>query len=130
VRAGASLETAATLLARQGLRELPVVDRDRVIGIVTRADLLALLDFPEAPTGYASDAELVAEMRTRLRQEPWVTNRDLWVDARAGVLFLAGLVESEGERAALGIMARAIPGCIGVENETFPRTALRAHCRV
>jgi len=42
-----------------------------------------------------------------------------------GVLFLAGPVQNEEEQAALEIMARSIPGCIGVESHTFPQTALR-----
>jgi osmotically-inducible protein OsmY len=66
-------------------------------------------------------------MNRRLSQEPWVTNRALRVTAKAGVLSLAGLVESEEERAALELMARTIPGCTGVEDDTFPRSAMRGH---
>jgi osmotically-inducible protein OsmY len=84
-----------------------------------------LLELSQPRTGPATDAELVAEMKNRLHQEPWVTNRGLWVQATDGVLFFAGLVESEEEQAALEIMARTIPGCTGVENHTFPKTALR-----
>jgi CBS domain-containing protein len=125
VPAAASLRAAADLVQEQGLRELPVVAEGRVVGMITRPSLLALLELSQPRTGPATDAELVAEMKNRLHQEPWVTNRGLWVQATDGVLFFAGLVESEEEQAALEIMARTIPGCTGVENHTFPKTALR-----
>jgi hypothetical protein len=125
VPAGASVQAAADLLAQQGLRELPVVAGGRIVGMVSRPSLLALQELRPSPAAARTDAELVAEMKTRLHEEPWVTNRGLWVQATNGVLFLAGLVESEEEQTALEIMARAIPGCTGVENRTFPKTALR-----
>jgi hypothetical protein len=125
VPAGASLQAAADLLARQGLRDLPVVADGRVVGIVTRPSLLALQELSQPATGHATDdAGLVAEMKNRLHHEPWVTNRGLWVEAREGVLFLAGLVESEEEQAALELMARTIPGCLAVDNRTTPKSLL------
>ncbi len=125
VPADASVERAADLLEQQGLRELPVVAEGRVVGVVGRPGLLALLEHPQPQASARTDAELVAEMKTRLHQEPWVSNRGLWVEATKGALFLAGLVENDEERTALEIMARSIPGCVGVDNHTFPRTALR-----
>jgi hypothetical protein len=125
VPADASVERAADLLEQQGLRELPVVADGRIVGLVGRPSLLALLEHPRPQASHRTDAELVAEMKTRLGQEPWVSNRGLWIEATKGVLFLAGLVENDEERAALQIMARSIPGCVGVDNHAFPRTALR-----
>jgi CBS domain-containing protein len=125
VPADASVERAADLLERQGLRELPVVAEGRVVGLVGRPGLLALLEHPRPQASARTDAELVAEMKTRLGQEPWVSNRGLWVEATNGALFLAGLVENDEERTALEIMARSIPGCVGVDNQTIPKTLLR-----
>jgi CBS domain-containing protein len=125
VPADASVQAAADLLAQQGLRELPVVADGRIVGMVSRPSLLALQEPRPAPASARTDAELVAEMKTRLHEESWVTNRGLWVEASNGVLLLYGLVESKEEQAALDVMARSISGCTGVENHTFPRTALR-----
>jgi hypothetical protein len=63
-------------------------------------------------------------MKNRLHHEPWVTNRGLWVEAREGVLFLAGLVENEEEQAALELMASTILGCLAVDNRTTPKSVL------
>ena len=125
VPADASVQAAADLLVQQGLRELPVMADGRIVGMVSRPSLLALLELSRTPATARTDAELVAEMKKRLHEEPWVTNRGLWVQATNGVLFFAGLVESKEEQVALEVMARAIPGCGGVENHTFPKTALR-----
>ena len=123
--ADASVQAAADLLAQQGLREVPVVAAGRVVGVVSRPSLLALAELTPSPASPRTDGELVAEMKARLRQEPWVSSRGLWVQATDGVLFFAGLVADEAEQAALDNMARTIPGCTGVENHTFPKTALR-----
>jgi CBS domain-containing protein len=123
--ADASVQTAADRLAQQGLREVPVVAAGRVVGVVSRSSLLALAELTPSPASPRPDADLVAEMKVRLHQEPWVSNHGLWVEATGGVLFFTGLVENEAEQAALDAMARTIPGCTGVENYTFPKTALR-----
>jgi len=125
VPAEASVQEAADLLAKQGLRELPVVADGRVMGMVGRPSLLALQELAQPPAAVRTDTELVAEMQARLRQEPWISNRGLWVQATNGVLFLSGLVADEEEQRALETMARSIPGCVGVDNHTFPKTALR-----
>jgi CBS domain-containing protein len=128
VPAGASVNAAAKLLVEQGLRELPVVADGRIVGMVSRPSLLALLELSRTPARPRTDAELVAEMKNRLHEEPWVTNRGLWVEANGGVLFLAGLVADEDERVALDIMARSIPGCTRVDNQTVPKSVLRGRC--
>jgi CBS-domain-containing membrane protein len=121
-----SVEAAADLLSQDGIRELPVVADGRLVGNVSRTALLQVLAKTSSRTGVArTDAELVAEMKNRLAAEDWVSNRALSVLAKNGVLSLFGLVESEEEKTALGVMARTIEGCTGVENNVFPKSQLR-----
>ncbi len=75
-----------------------------------------------------SDADLIAEMQRRIERAPWISNRDIWIDAKDGVIALTGLVVSAEERAALGTMARAIAGCKGVENHLLPREKFPRAC--
>ncbi len=72
-----------------------------------------------------SDADILAEMKRRLAQETWVFNRGIWVDARDGTIALVGVVNSQGEKAALAAMARGIDGCKGVENHLLVKSKLR-----
>jgi osmotically-inducible protein OsmY len=69
-----------------------------------------------------TDDELVAEMKTRLAQEAWVSNRSIWIAAKNGVLTLFGMVDNVEEKTSLGVMAQTIPGCKGVENNLVSRS--------
>jgi len=124
VPADASVERAADLLEQQGLRELPVVAAGRVVGVVGRPSLLALLELPQPQASARTDAEVAAEMKGRLARESWVSNRGIWVAGKNGVVTLFGLIDNEEEKTALGLMAQTIAGCKGVENNLFPRTLL------
>ena len=73
-----------------------------------------------------SDRALVLEMRARAgldRGQP--AHLDLWIDAREGVIALIGVVDTKEERAVLGVLARTISGCTGVENHLLVRADLR-----
>ena len=120
IRPDAPIEAAAMLLDRHKIRRLPVMDDGRLVGIVSRGDLIKALAsvMPEAPAA-RSDAELVEEMKARLDREAWVSSRTLTVEAKDGVLALWGMVESDAERSALETMARSIPGCRSVDNKTI-----------
>jgi CBS domain-containing protein len=125
VSAEDSIETVAAMLSQNGLRELPVVREGQLVGRVSRSDLLALLAEMPRRTGRArTDAELVAEMKNRLAGEDWVPRGGLWIEASNGVIRIHGLVDTEEQRAALGVMAHAIEGCVGVENGLITRSQL------
>jgi CBS domain-containing protein len=121
-----SLESVAELLQHAGTGSLLVLADGRLVGIVSCADLVKAV----AETGNQTEAsrtvdELVAEMRTRIAQESWVSNRGIGIEARNGVVTLFGMIDSEEEKSALRVMAQTIPGCKGVENNLFPKSLLR-----
>ena len=122
-----SLAEAAELLAAD-IRELPVVANGRLVGTVSRTDLLRVLVHRVPESGAPrTDADLIQEMQRRLAAEDWVSTRALGIEARQGVISLHGLVDDDEEKAALTIMARGIPGCTGVENHLVPRSQFRGH---
>ena len=111
------IESAAVILDRHRIRRLPVVADGRLVGIVSRGDLVKALSTAPAPAAAtASDAALMSEMKARLAREPWVSNRAIVVQAREGVLALWGLVSSEAEKSAIETMARTVPGARGIED--------------
>ena len=111
------IESAAVLLDQHRVRRLPVVAGGRLVGIVSRGDLVRALAAAPPPAGGAvGDAELIRVMRERMAQEPWVSTRGILVQAEAGVVRLWGLVESEAEASALETMARALTGVRGVDS--------------
>ncbi|MBI2154133.1 MAG: CBS domain-containing protein [Candidatus Rokubacteria bacterium] len=111
------IESAALVLDQHRIRRVPVLADGRLVGIVSRGDLIKVLSRAPAPAGGPpSDDRLVREMRARLAQEPWISNRGIVVQAKDGLIALWGLVLTEAEKSALETMARTIEGAKGVES--------------
>ena len=112
------IEAAALILDQRRIRRVPVVAAGRVVGIVSRGDLVKVLArAPSRVEKPASDHQLVSEMRARLASEPWVSNRGIVVDADHGVLLIWGLVATEAEKSAIETMARSLPGAKDVRSQ-------------
>ena len=95
------------------------------MGSVSRGDLAKVPATETRPAAeIRADADLIAEMKARLAQEAWVSNRGIWIAAKNGVITLFGMIDTEEEKTALGVMAQTIAGCKGVENNLFPRSLL------
>jgi CBS domain-containing protein len=121
----APVAAAAVILDERRIRRLPVVADGRLVGIVSRGDLVrALASAAPTPPASLPDAELVREMRERLHREPWATTAGVVVEAKEGILGLWGLVSTDVERSALETMARAVPGVRGIESHLLVRSAL------
>jgi CBS-domain-containing membrane protein len=122
------IESAAAVLDQLKIRRLPVIENGRLVGIISRGDLVkALAAMPAPAAAPTTDDALVREMRERLGREPWVSNRGIVVHAQDGVLSLWGLVSTETEKSALETMARAIPGVKGVDSHLLARSELGYH---
>ena len=112
------IESAALILDQHRIRRVPVVADGQLLGILSRGDLIkALAKAPARAGGQPSDERLVREMRARLAEEPWVSNRGIVVQAKDGVLSLWGLVLTETEKSAVETMARTIEGCKGIDSQ-------------
>jgi CBS domain-containing protein len=109
------IAAAARIMDDRGVRRLPVVRGDQLVGILSRGDLVKVLAAMPVFVVSAPDDALVRAMRERMKAEPW-TPVGILVEADGGVIRLSGVAATESERSALETMARAIPGCRGVEN--------------
>jgi CBS domain-containing protein len=127
----ASIQTAAVLMRGSEIGALPVVVDDVCIGIVTRADILDHLSWPD-PTqpGTVDDAELERSMREGIEQEPWAARHPISVEASHGVVRLTGVVTSPVERSALLAMGRSLDGCAGVEDRLVVLSRASRHHHV
>jgi CBS domain-containing protein len=121
-----SLATAAAILDARRIRRLPVVADGRLVGIVSRGDLVRALASERSAEGASrpTDAELVREMKRRLAGEAWVASRGILAQATDGILSLWGVADTEAEKSALETMARAIPGVRGVESHLVVKSAM------
>jgi CBS domain-containing protein len=117
------IESVAVILDERRIRRVPVVDLGRLVGIVSRGDLIrALACEPLRPSGASrSQGELVREFKDRLAAEPWGKAHGIVAQAENGVLSVWGLVDSEAEKSAVDTLARTIEGVTSVENHLVVR---------
>jgi CBS domain-containing protein len=87
----ATIPAAARVMTTHHHRRLPVVDPDgRLIGIVTRRDLLSVFLRP--------DADIAADARQIVDEIPFADPAGVIVTVRNGVVTLSGAVEHVGDR--------------------------------
>lgn len=106
----ATVHEAATIMSTRKVNRLPVVEDGRLVGIVTRADLLdAYLQ---------SDDELRREVREDiLRDTLWMDPDELDVHVLEGVVFVIGRVDRRSTAEILERLIRQLDGVIGVRCE-------------
>jgi predicted transcriptional regulator len=111
------LEAIATTLEEHGFKRLPVVADGKLVGIVSRADLLRALAVRKlAPsTPDRSDGELRDAVVEALRAS-WVSGPRPTVIVEQGVVHLWGLVHSAAEQDAMRVAAEEVPGVKAVES--------------
>jgi len=104
-----SVNAAARLLADRGLHRLPVLENERLVGIITRGDLLRAFT--------RSDAELEREIRRVLvLHSMWQPNRDgVTTVVDDGAVSLTGHVLDETVAELLPQLVARIPGVISVD---------------
>jgi len=108
-----TLAKVVELMETHHVRRLPVIERGRLVGIVSRANLVrALLDaLPEAAGKKAeSDAEIHEQILAEISNQPWGPRASVDVTVKDGVVELYGSITDDRERAALKVLAENTPG--------------------
>ncbi|RYP89072.1 CBS domain-containing protein [Nocardioides guangzhouensis] len=95
------LAKAADLLTSTVVKSLPVVDHGKVVGIVSRRDIVRLLS--------RQDERIEAEIDELIRQD----GRDWMVEVADGIVTVEGPVDVSEERLA-EVLVSSVPGVIGL----------------
>ena len=120
----ATLGEIADLLETKHIKRVPVVHDGKIVGIVSRADLLKVLAGGGAKTAHEEqDRTIRAQLLAELREQKWADASEGRVVVSDGVVHLWGIVGSEDERRALRIVAENTPGVRGIEDHTEFATA-------
>ncbi len=119
VDAADTLDTAVDLMEKRGVKRLPVVSDGKLIGILSRADVLAafVYNVRASKTGGKSDGKIRQEILEAFEKEKWLRGDRLTVVVREGLVELSGIVISEKERKALIVMAENAEGVKGVSDK-------------
>jgi CBS domain-containing protein len=111
--------TVARLLEERRIKRVPVVRGNRLVGIVSRADLLrglATEPAPSEPAPATDDQAIRARLIATLGEVRWTRPEYVRVIVTDGVVHLWGFAGSKEERRALLVAAGNVPGVRGVED--------------
>ena len=121
----ASAEQIARLMETHGIRRVMVLRDGRLVGIVSRADLLrAVLRAMPQPGTRQDDSTIHHALVTAMREQPWVDTYWVYPDVSAGVVTLHGYARSDSMRQGLIILARGIAGVRAVHDAMAPMPLL------
>ncbi|MFB6578478.1 CBS domain-containing protein [Streptomyces sp. NPDC056402] len=119
VTSGATIPTAARLMARRHLKRLPVVDGDgRFVGVVSRGDLLKVFLRPDRDIG-AEVRELIAYQLIPHR------SAEVYVHVAGGIVYLHGSLPDPTMEDVVVRAAGTVPGVVDVKADfttPVPRT--------
>ena len=98
----ADLSEAVDLMLRYGVKRLPVLRGEQVVGIISRADLLKALvaSLPKKDGGHP-DAEIKAAIEAELDRLGWAPKASVRVEVRNGVVTFGGAITDERLRPGL-----------------------------
>ncbi len=120
----ASLPEVARLLEEHGIKRMPVVEGDQLVGIVSRANLLRGLVTADAPGEVsADDREIARRLRDELAAESFGSLVNPII--QDGIVHLWGLVDNDTERRALMLLAERVPGVKAVEDHLGQRPMVK-----
>jgi CBS domain-containing protein len=105
------LDEAVGLMERHRIKRLPVMREDKLVGIVTRANIMHALvslavETKAAPAG--DDAAIREQILAECKKQSWTLMTNVVV--RNGVVELWGTITDERERQALIVAAENVPG--------------------
>ncbi|MFE7095429.1 CBS domain-containing protein [Streptomyces erythrochromogenes] len=116
VRADETARDAARLMTRRGIERLPVVDEeDRLVGIVTRRDLLRLFVRPDSEIRRRVADEVLSEVLD-------VPLGDIDVHVVDGIVTLEGRIEHRSRIPVLLRLVEQLDGVVAVASHVTART--------
>jgi osmotically-inducible protein OsmY len=105
-------------LEKNGIKRVPVVDNGRLVGILSRANLVQALAAVYKKIGprAADDSALRAGVVAQLEKHSWAGRGVINVIVCDGTVDLWGLVDSDAESEAARVAAETVPGVKMVNN--------------
>ena len=118
IEAHAAVSEAASLMVQRGINRLPVVENGKLVGIITRADVVRAFT--------RDDAELREEIREDvILKKFWISPETVNVTVEGGEVSLSGEVEKQSVAELLASYVEHLPGVVSVRSSLSWREADR-----
>ena len=117
----------AGMMEKHRIKRVPVIDRGRLVGLVSRADLVrALARMPARSSALPNDSAIRNTVLQRLASQHFVSPGLVDVEVHDRKVTLSGTVSSDEQLQALRVMAESVPGVAAVESRiaVHPRLPL------
>jgi CBS domain-containing protein len=107
-----ALEDIVELMERHRIKRVPVLHGNKVVGIVTRSNLMhAMVSLARTePKAAKDDASIREKLLAEIREQKWALSSMINVVVRGGVVEFWGAIVDERQREALKVAAENIPG--------------------
>lgn len=105
------------LMLTYDIKRLPVLHDTRLVGIVSRSDLLRVVAAGKGETVAAGDDAIACAVRARLHGDLHSAVSNVDVAVRNGLVTLSGTVTDIAMREAARVAAESVPGVAGVTND-------------
>jgi len=118
VHGNAELRDVADILDNHGIRRVPVVQNGRLVGIITRGDLVRALSQVQVSTmaKKIGNADLHKTLRERIRTQPWINDTYINLTVSDGVVELWGFVVTTDQHNAIRVLVEETEGVRRVED--------------
>ena len=112
------LDQAVHLMESHKVKRLPVVRGGKVVGIVSRANLMRALAsiYRAAPKSAKDDAAIRNQILSDLAKQDWSAGADVDVVVRGGIADMWGSIAEPAQRDALKVLIERTPGVKQVED--------------
>jgi CBS domain-containing protein len=112
-----TIGTVAQILFGHKIKRVPVIDGQRLIGLISRVDLLrAIVDI--RPDGMApGDEAMERAIKARLSSDLGISPKEVTVRIEGGVARLEGKVSSELQRRAVAVLVENVEGVAGYKDD-------------
>lgn len=118
-----TLDEVATTMESNGIKRMPVVQGDKLVGMITRANLVQALAtlYKKAVPATVDDTALRESVLAQLESQAWTHPSLLNVTVHEGAVDLWGIVDSVAEKRAVRVAAEVTPGVKSVNDNLIVR---------
>jgi predicted transcriptional regulator len=118
------LAVVADVLDAHKIRRVPVTDKGKLVGIISRADIIRALAQAKVPIPVASvgNGALQKAIQDEIKKQSWINATYVSFMVNNGVVELMGFVDTVEQQSALQVLVEGVPGVKKVVGNVRRRT--------